>query len=407
MVVLYYTSIPYLECAVEIIRALKKEVELHVVIEIAPETKTGPITEVKELTSGPVLRPLNALLNQMEVDFFQSYFEGTASTQFIVHEHKKTFSYATFKVGNDVVKFCKKIKPDIIHFDSITPRALGMLPYLFTKMAGKIAVSLHDPVSHSGEDDWRTRLTRSSFSRIAGVYFFYSEFARQQFESAYPRIGIRRRLLNMNPYSYYRNYISGVENRSRDYILFFGRISPYKGLENFLGAIPDVLTKFPNQKFLMAGRINNGYQPDLSILEKFPNNIQFINRYIPNRELVELISSAQFVVCPYKDATQSGVLMTSFACNTPVIASNVGAFPQYIREGWNGSLIEVNDAETLADKITGWLESGRYKDCSQNLKELNGHGNWLNNREILLDSYNSLVLPKARGKWVAEGLQQK
>ena len=70
MVVLYYTSIPYLECAVEIIKALKGEVELHVVIEIAPETKTGPITEVKELTSGPVLRPLNALLNQVEVDQF-------------------------------------------------------------------------------------------------------------------------------------------------------------------------------------------------------------------------------------------------------------------------------------------------------------------------------------------------
>jgi glycosyltransferase involved in cell wall biosynthesis len=56
-------------------------------------------------------------------------------------------------------------------------------------------------------------------------------------------------------------------------------------------------------------------------------------------------------VCPYTDATQSGVAMTAFALGKPVIASNVGGFMDVINTGHNGILIPPKDSIALANAI--------------------------------------------------------
>ena len=58
------------------------------------------------------------------------------------------------------------------------------------------------------------------------------------------------------------------------------------------------------------------------------------NRFIPDDEMVALIKNCAFMVCPYTDATQSGVIMSAFAFNKPVIATDVGGLPEMVKPRW-------------------------------------------------------------------------
>ena len=57
------------------------------------------------------------------------------------------------------------------------------------------------------------------------------------------------------------------------------------------------------------------------------------------------------MVCPYTDATQSGVIMSAFAFNKPVIATNVGGLPEMVKHGHYGLIIEARDEQSLTDAI--------------------------------------------------------
>jgi glycosyltransferase involved in cell wall biosynthesis len=70
-----------------------------------------------------------------------------------------------------------------------------------------------------------------------------------------------------------------------------------------------------------------------------------------NSRLAALVQQASVVVCPYIDATQSGVVLTSYALGRPVIASAVGGLPEYVRDGQTGLLVAPGDPAALAAAI--------------------------------------------------------
>jgi glycosyltransferase involved in cell wall biosynthesis len=73
------------------------------------------------------------------------------------------------------------------------------------------------------------------------------------------------------------------------------------------------------------------------------------------------------VVCPYKEATQSGVLMTALAMKKPVLATSVGAFSEYIKPGVNGLLVDSN-VTGIQQGITRMLADDYYLQLAQNLE---------------------------------------
>ena len=130
-------------------------------------------------------------------------------------------------------------------------------------------------------------------------------------------------------------------------MLFFGYIHAYKGLDILLKTINMLTEKNIGIKFVIAGSGNS------KELEKLKNNQNciVINRHLTNNELVGLNKSAQFIVCPYKSASQSGIIMTSFLFGRPIIASNVGAFSEVIENGVNGILVAPNSPVELKNAI--------------------------------------------------------
>jgi glycosyltransferase involved in cell wall biosynthesis len=301
----------------------------------------------------------------------------------VVFKNPKTFSFDTIKTAFFLSKHIKQINPSVIHFDTLSLRATALFPFIRSK---KIFATIHDPISHTGEKNWKSIIPLKVFSRVVRGFFFYSEFASNQFRANYKNISAPMFVIKFQPYSYIAQF---QKNTKQDgtYILFFGRLSLYKGIDLLLNAIPEVLKKFPNQQFVIAGK-SEGYRVDETIVDKFKNNITIIPKHLSVEELVDYISDTKFIVCPYRDATQSGVLMTAHALGKMVIATNVGAFPEYIKDDFNGLLSNPNP-QALATKIIQALENKNYKRLTQNVISTYSEDVGNQNKKRLLSAYQN------------------
>jgi glycosyltransferase involved in cell wall biosynthesis len=379
----------FMDVAIDLINVLKKHVDLHVLIEITPHGKNMTILEVDDIPNDKTLVPPSELLSEKSYRHMQSYFKGVASVHFVVHPHKSGFSYSTLQTNFRVWKYIKQFQPDVIHFETVGLRAIGMLPFL--RRFRNVCITIHDPVPHTGENSWKVTLPRVIFFNMPFKkrFLFYSKFAKEQFEQHYKKIRKPKQVLQMSPYSYLRQLAGNEQPPAKKHILFFGRLSPYKGIDKLLEAMPAVLKEFPNEHLVIAGKKNDDLELNENILRNYKNNITLIEKHIPNEELVELIQGAKFIVCPYKDATQSGVLMTAFGLQTPVIATNVGSFPEFIEDDVNGLLVYADDPAALSQRICYGLRNDRYRHWQQHITARDTEAMWSRNKDILLEAYTS------------------
>lgn len=385
--VLYYTSTYFLDTSLEVINALKNQVNLHVLIEITPSSKNANIINVDALPANKYLATPVEILNEKDQQYFADYFKGVKSVHFVVHHHSTGLSLSTWRVVNKVKKYIRSFKPSVIHFEGFTLRTVGLLPLIFKTK--KVVLTIHDAVLHSGETTWKSSLPRFLFFRLPvnKTFVFYSDYSMQQFIKHTPHSKGKKLLLQMQAFSYF-NKIGQHKPTRHNNILFFGRISKYKGVDILLDAMPKVLEAFPEEKLIIAGK---GADEDLlqhPVLKDKKFNATLINRYIPNEELVGLIKEAKIIVCPYIDATQSGVLMTAFALHKPVIASSVGAFTEHINNDVNGLLVTPSNSSELAKTIIYALKDNHYLQLEQNLLHHNPANEWHKNSLLLIDAYN-------------------
>ncbi|MCA9239279.1 MAG: glycosyltransferase family 4 protein [Planctomycetales bacterium] len=138
-----------------------------------------------------------------------------------------------------------------------------------------------------------------------------------------------------------------------DTILFFGRIWPYKGLRYLLEAAPLVAQRFPNARFVVAGQGEDIAAYRSLVLEGV--RVDFINRWIDDRERSRLFSECAMAALPYTEATQSGVTPVAYAHGKPVVATDVGALSECVRHGETGLLVPPRDPAALADAIVSLL----------------------------------------------------
>jgi len=86
------------------------------------------------------------------------------------------------------------------------------------------------------------------------------------------------------------------------------------------------------------------------------HNVVFDLRFIPDAEVATYFAAADVVLAPYRIEAQSGVALTSLHFARPVIASRAGGLPEIVRDGVNGYLVPVDDADALAH-ASGFLRT--------------------------------------------------
>lgn len=163
------------------------------------------------------------------------------------------------------------------------------------------------------------------------------------------------------------------------YILFFGFIRDYKGLDLLLEAMADERVKKLNVKLIIAGEYYSDPKPYREMMLKFGLKKMVIEKtdFIPNAEVVNYFCACNLVVQPYKSATQSGVTQIAYHFEKPMIVTNVGGLPEMIPDGIVGYVVEP-DSKAIADAMLDFFDRGRELEFSNNVAEEKKKYSWPN-----------------------------
>jgi len=140
--------------------------------------------------------------------------------------------------------------------------------------------------------------------------------------------------------------------RKEDFvILYLGRLHPKKCPEDVVKAFPKVIQKVPNAKLVIAGKGSEKEKLEKIVTElKFQGKVIFTG-FVSENEKWSLLERCDIFVLPSVVEAFGIALIEAMACGKPVIATNVGPFPEIIKDGETGILIPVHSPIHLADAI--------------------------------------------------------
>jgi glycosyltransferase involved in cell wall biosynthesis len=144
------------------------------------------------------------------------------------------------------------------------------------------------------------------------------------------------------------------------YLLFFGFIRDYKGLDILLKAFSHPDLKNKKLKLLVAGEFyeNESLYRKLAIQSGRTDDIVFFNRFIDDEEVKLFFSAADLVVQPYKTASQSGVTQIAYYFDKPMLVTNVGGLKETVPHEKCGYVVQP-EPEDIAKAIIDYFENNR------------------------------------------------
>ena len=222
----------------------------------------------------------------------------------------------------------------------------------FFRLRRKSVLSVHDPIPHTGRS-LKSRIfsdcSRLVTYRLLNNFVIFNNAQKEEFVDKFKLQKKNVIISKLSCYTCLQPISEKLEKLpNRNFILFSGRITQYKGLQFLLPAFRKVHELHPDVKLIVAG---SGNFPIEVEEYKQLDYIEFRHRFIPDTELIQLMKSCKFMVCPYTDATQSGVIMSAFAFNVPVLATNVGGLPEMVRDGVFGKIIKEKDEDAIVNGI--------------------------------------------------------
>jgi glycosyltransferase involved in cell wall biosynthesis len=183
----------------------------------------------------------------------------------------------------------------------------------------------------------------------------------------------------------------------RKVLLTFGLLSPNKGIEHVLNALPDVLAEFPDVVYILLGATHPNelrtrgetYRLGLEAIvrkNKLENNVIFHNRFVDLKELTEFIGAADLYVTPYLDEAQitSGTLAYAFGAGKAVISTSYWHAAELLRDQ-RGVLVPFADPRAIAREVSGLLRDGTRRNAmSENAYKLGRTMVWSNTAELYM-----------------------
>jgi len=190
----------------------------------------------------------------------------------------------------------------------------------------------------------------------------------------------------------------GVEGKV--VLLTFGLLSPNKGIEYVLNALPHILAEFPDVVYIVLGATHpnelrehgEAYRLSLEILakkNKLEKNVIFYNRFVELENLKEFIGAADFYITPYLNEAQitSGTLAYTFGAGKVVISTPYWHAAELLAEG-HGVLVPFGDAQAIASEVIGLLrDDSRRHAIRKNAYKLGREMVWSNVARLYMRSF--------------------
>ena len=138
-------------------------------------------------------------------------------------------------------------------------------------------------------------------------------------------------------------------DKSFNYMLFFGIIRKYKGLDILLEAFADERLQNKNLKLIVAGEFYEDEKPYLDLIDKYnlSESVILATNFIPDNEVVNYFCAADIIVQPYRNATQSGVTQIAYHFEKPMLVTDVGGLKEIVPHNKVGYVCKPNSSSVI------------------------------------------------------------
>jgi len=174
----------------------------------------------------------------------------------------------------------------------------------------------------------------------------------------------------------------------KKYLLFFGFIREYKGLDLLLNAMKNLSDDY---HLIVAGEIYGSFEKYQAIIDanKLQKKVHLFNQYIPDEEVATYFSAADVCILPYKGATQSGITAIAHHFDLPIIATDVGGLKETIQHEKTGLMIQPDD-KALKNAIELIFKDGRLEKFSENISAYKVENSWGNFAQKVIEFSESI-----------------
>ena len=261
---------------------------------------------------------------------------------------------------------------------------------IFYRLLGKRLVFTAHNVNAGARDGADTFLNRSSLRiqyRLMDQIFVHTQKMKDQLMQTF---GVREDRISIIPFGMYdmvpQSALTSAEAKQRlglsksdRAILFFGRITPYKGIDLLVDAFARIARPDQSYRLVIAGEAmkesEQQWQRVQQTIAQSSMREQVVQhtRYIGDTEIEIYFKGADVLVLPYSQIFQSGVLFMAYSFGLPVIATDVGSFGRDIIEGATGFVCRPGDPADLARVIETYFSSELFRTIDQQrgrIKEL-------------------------------------
>jgi glycosyltransferase involved in cell wall biosynthesis len=208
----------------------------------------------------------------------------------------------------------------------------------------------------------------------------------------------------VDPNSYKGQF--GVEGKV--VLLTFGLLSPNKGIEQVLNALPQILGEFPDVVYVVMGATHphelqergEAYRLSLEILarkNKVEKNVIFYNRFVELEELKEFIGAADLYITPNLNEAQitSGALAYAFGAGKAVVSTPYWHAAELLAEE-RGILVPFGDSQAIAREVAGLLRDSTRRDAiGRNAYKLGREMVWNNVARLYMYAFEQARLKDA------------
>lgn len=278
----------------------------------------------------------------------------------------------------------KKEKPDLVvlrYWIPFIAPSLGTIARIIRKNKHTRIIAIADNIIPH-EKRWGDAFLSNYFISSVDGFVTMSKTVLtdlEKFDQKKPKI--------FNPHPLYDNFGEAIDQKEareklglkvdEKYLLFFGFIRDYKGLDILFQAMTDNRIKQENIKLIVAGEFYSGEEKYRQYIAEHQLGEQLILRtdFIPNSQVGLYFSACDVVVQPYKTATQSGVTQIGYQFEKPMIVTHVGGLAEIVIHEKTGFICQV-DAKDLADHILLFYKKNKAEDFKAHLKDEKKKYSW-------------------------------
>jgi glycosyltransferase involved in cell wall biosynthesis len=325
------------------------------------------------------------------------YSEGPAPEGLrIIREINSVNPFNWIKTGRKI----KRERADILlirYWIPFLAPCLGVIARIVKSNKYTIVIALVDnalPHEKRAGDRFLTKFFMNSINGAVAM----SEFVQKDVES------FRRDIpICMTPHPLFDNYGRKIPRNDAlsslkldpeySYILFFGLIRAYKGLDLLLEAFSDQVFRNKKLKIIVAGEFYESETPYKNIVRQngLEDSVIFYSHYIPDNEVAIFFSAADLVVQPYRSATQSGVTQIALQFDRPIVVTDVGGLKETVINKKSGYVVKPHP-EAIASAITDYFDNDRRSILAAGVKMEKGKYSWNKMTDAITEVFYKCLL---------------